>query len=289
VAIPLRPHPFVQPPEVLFQSLPVLLLRDAIHPHRRILADAVVGPLQRHLIQQVRQRVEPCVRISLRSLRYLQKSRGHGGSWSVPRSCFPPEVLSRHGPPLLRWVRVPSPFPTIIARMRPSDSPVASARLRFSLGRAYQSGQASFCAPLPSPGAWPAAGPLAADGASERISGSPSPGIYQLDVQGPPRLPGHPLRPCRSRTPRRTPSQLALALQGVLPSGNPSPWASGSIVLFGAAFLRPTRSPDYASTAPSREWLQAWLPACRLRFELGGDRTHWMTHLSFGLHPRPPL
>ena len=35
---------------------------------------------------------------------------------------------------------------------------------------------------------------------------------------------------------------------------------------FEAAFLRPTRSPDYASTAPSRVQLQVWLPACRLRF-----------------------
>ena len=40
-----------------------------------------------------------------------------------PGSCFPPEVLPQHWPPLLRWVRVPSPFPTIIARMQPSDSP----------------------------------------------------------------------------------------------------------------------------------------------------------------------
>ncbi len=35
---------------------------------------------------------------------------------------------------------------------------------------------------------------------------------------------------------------------------------------FEAAFLRPTRSPDYASTAPSRIQLQVWLPACWLHF-----------------------
>ena len=35
---------------------------------------------------------------------------------------------------------------------------------------------------------------------------------------------------------------------------------------FEAAFLRPTRSPGCASTAPSRARLQTWLPACWLRF-----------------------
>ena len=64
------------------------------------------------------------------------------------RPCFPPEVLPQHWPPLLRWVRVPSPFPTIIARMRPSDSPAASARLRFALGNALPAGQASVLCPV---------------------------------------------------------------------------------------------------------------------------------------------
>jgi len=64
------------------------------------------------------------------------------------------------------------------------------------------------------------------------------------------------------------------------PAGPPSarPSASGAAAFrvseplsirdeyFEAAFLRPTRSPDYASTAPSRARLQAWLPACWLHF-----------------------
>ena len=36
-------------------SREVLLLRDAIDPHRRILADPVEGPSQRSLIHEVRQ------------------------------------------------------------------------------------------------------------------------------------------------------------------------------------------------------------------------------------------
>jgi hypothetical protein len=64
------------------------------------------------------------------------------------RPCFPPEVLPQHWPPLLRWVRVPSPFPTIIAHMRPSDSPAASPCLRFALGNALPAGQASVLRPV---------------------------------------------------------------------------------------------------------------------------------------------
>jgi len=37
------------------QVPPVFLLRDSIHPHRRILAEAVVGPLQARHIDQMRQ------------------------------------------------------------------------------------------------------------------------------------------------------------------------------------------------------------------------------------------
>ena len=84
----------------------------------------------------------------LRSLHYLQKFRGHGDLSLRSKPCFPPDVLLQHWPPLLRWVRVPNPFPTIIARMRPSDSPAASARLRFALGSALPVGQAWFLCPL---------------------------------------------------------------------------------------------------------------------------------------------
>ena len=64
------------------------------------------------------------------------------------RPCFPPDVLLQHWPPLLRWVRVPNPFPTILARMRPSDSPAASAYLRFALGHALPVGQAFVLCPV---------------------------------------------------------------------------------------------------------------------------------------------
>ena len=63
----LRPQPLVQVPDVTGQILPVLLLRDAIDPHRRILAQAVIGTFQRIWIQQMRQRVESSVRVLLRS------------------------------------------------------------------------------------------------------------------------------------------------------------------------------------------------------------------------------
>ena len=50
MAIALRLHPCVQVLEMSLPILPVLLLRDPIHTHRRILSHAVVGALQgRHI------------------------------------------------------------------------------------------------------------------------------------------------------------------------------------------------------------------------------------------------
>jgi len=56
------------------QLLPVLLLRDPVHPYRRILAHAVIGTLQSRYIHQMRQRVEPSFGLLFRSFRYLQQS-----------------------------------------------------------------------------------------------------------------------------------------------------------------------------------------------------------------------
>ena len=69
--IPLGLQPFVQILQVLLQLLPVLLLRDPIHPHRPILADASVGPQERRHIYQMRQRVKPSFGFPLRSFHYL--------------------------------------------------------------------------------------------------------------------------------------------------------------------------------------------------------------------------
>ena len=55
MSVPHRLQPSVQPPEILFQVLPVLLLRGAIDPHRRILADPREGPSQRRLVYEVGQ------------------------------------------------------------------------------------------------------------------------------------------------------------------------------------------------------------------------------------------
>jgi hypothetical protein len=55
MTITLRLHPFVQVPEASLQVLPVLLLRDPIHTHRRILSHAAMSPLQGRHIDQMRQ------------------------------------------------------------------------------------------------------------------------------------------------------------------------------------------------------------------------------------------
>jgi hypothetical protein len=54
---------------------PVLLVGNSVHSHRRLLAKAVIGPLQGRLVDQTSQRIELGFRFSLRSFRYLAKFR----------------------------------------------------------------------------------------------------------------------------------------------------------------------------------------------------------------------
>lgn len=61
-----RPQPLVQAREIPLQFLTVSRLRDAIDPHRSILPQPVVGPLQSRYIDPMRQRKD-LPRISLRS------------------------------------------------------------------------------------------------------------------------------------------------------------------------------------------------------------------------------
>ena len=75
MAIALRLHPRVEILEVSLQVLPVRFLRDPIHAHRRILAHAVIGPLQSRHIDPMRQRVEPSFGLAPRSFHYLQELR----------------------------------------------------------------------------------------------------------------------------------------------------------------------------------------------------------------------
>ncbi len=75
VAISLRHHPLVQVAEVVLQGLPVLLLRDPIHTHRRILAHASIGAHQGWHVDEMCQCVEPSFGLRSRSFHYLQKSR----------------------------------------------------------------------------------------------------------------------------------------------------------------------------------------------------------------------
>jgi hypothetical protein len=71
----LRAQPLVQVADVLVQMLGVFLFGHPVHARRCILADARERALQGCLIEVMRQRVEPGLRFSLRSLHYLRKSR----------------------------------------------------------------------------------------------------------------------------------------------------------------------------------------------------------------------
>ncbi len=168
------------------------------------------------------------------------------------RPCFPPEVLSQHGPPLLRWVRVPWSVPHL-------HRSYAALRLPCRFGmppvcpRSCLTRWAStFSMHLDVSIAGPAAGPLAADGASERVTGSPWPGSTYGTVRG---LPGYRVVLFGRATvdhPARLPSTRLDRRRKCCFQGSRHLEHSG-FAHFGAAFLRPTRSPDYASTVPLRE------------------------------------
>jgi hypothetical protein len=203
----------------------------------------------------------------------------------VQRSCFPPKILSQHWPPSLRWVQVPNPFPTFIATMRPSDSPAASARLRFALGRALPVGQALVLCPVAIFLSRHVAGRRSACsrrrvGEGHRFSVAR---IFQQDIRG---LPGyravlferatcHPPR----RSPFDSPSRLReYCFPGEKPLEHQNLGISGlTQVAHSLAWLRFNR--PLARTTASL----ATSPLATLW--LGGDRTHWTTHQSFSPYP----
>src|SRR4029453_12231313 len=74
VAIALRLQPRLQGLQVDLQSVSILLLRDAIAPHRRLGTLAARGSFQGWPSDPLCQRVAPSCGFALRSLHYLQKS-----------------------------------------------------------------------------------------------------------------------------------------------------------------------------------------------------------------------
>jgi hypothetical protein len=75
MAIPLRLQPGMQSLEVGLQVVPVVLLCDPIHTHRRIRTRSAISSCQSRHIHQMRQGVEPSFGFVFRSFHYLQKSR----------------------------------------------------------------------------------------------------------------------------------------------------------------------------------------------------------------------
>ena len=69
-----RPHPSSQPLEVRRELSSVLLDRDAVDPHRGVAPQGSIRTFERWLVDEVSQREDALVRMSLRSLRYLHES-----------------------------------------------------------------------------------------------------------------------------------------------------------------------------------------------------------------------
>ena len=162
-------------------------------------------------------------RVVLRSLRYPQKFRGHEESWvcaqahiSLPR--FYPNTgrLCSAG----SGCRARSP-PSSLVCSHPTPH-AASACLRSALGYALPVVQTLVLCTTTRV-VRPAVGPFAADGASEWVTGSPSPGSYDWTVRG---LPGYravSFGRCHSRPPRRSPVGSPIAPPGMLLSWLLSP------------------------------------------------------------------
>jgi len=167
--------------------------------------------------------------------------------------------------------------------MRPSDSPTASAHLRFALGRALPAAQALILCPVALPATWRAVGPLAAAGASEWVSGSPLPGSFSRTVRG---LPGY----------RAVLFERATATHPVgLPSTRPSRLRECCFPGENSLEHRKEGISGLTQVAHSLAWLRfnrlltkttaSLATSLQATLWLGGARTHRTTHQSFGLHP----
>ncbi len=127
-------------------------------------------------------------RVVLRSLRYPQESRGHGDPLSELKVMFPSQgsasTLAAFAPLGPGAEPVPHHHRSYAAIRLPMPLQHASG---LPSAMPYQSRKRWFCAPRRFV-VRPAVGPLAADGASEWVTGSPSPGSVDWTVRG---LPGY--------------------------------------------------------------------------------------------------
>ena len=75
--VPILPslHPCPQSPHLLGTPCAVCVHAHAVHPYGRVFAQSPVGAQQRFLVEEVRQRQNPLVRMPLGSFRALQQFR----------------------------------------------------------------------------------------------------------------------------------------------------------------------------------------------------------------------
>ena len=163
-------------------------------------------------------------RVVLRSLCYPQKFRGHEESWVCAQAhVSPPRFFLNTGRLCSAGSGCRAPFPTIVARLQPSDSPC-----RFSTPPVFpRSCLTTSCK------RWFCAWWRHRHGAGRRsVCCRRRVGVglrfsvarfLRLDGQGSPRLPGRLLRPCHSRPPRRSPFGSPIAPPGMLLSWLLSP------------------------------------------------------------------
>ena len=291
--------------DVALQVLPVLLLRDAIHAHGRILAEPVVGAPQRlpHRCRCASEKNRLSGRASLAPL-----------PSEVPVTCSRPSMLALHVS-LLKFAldtgrlcsagsgATRSPTSSLLCSPPTPSSPSASApvSLAFGLprgGRLLLCGAACFAAPAAT-----RVPPRtrAASGGGHRVPVAP---VSLVDRRGSPRLLGRPLRACRGQAPRRVRRSLALAAGSAVAFRLVQPLGTRDPVIFSRLHTRrPTRSRAYASPSTvagdrcKARYRPAGLGLGRAGFAPAGRRTEFheliaapsfLTSIAWSQPPRLP-
>jgi len=215
--VPHRPQPLVQVLQIPLKVLPVLLLRGTI----------VVPSTPTAASLRMRRKARPSASSSSRCANELNRASGSRfalsatfrspGDMRAPslclRSCFPPEALPNSGRLCSAGSRCQAGSPPS-SLLRGHPTPL-SLRHASGLPSAvpYHLLKRRFCA------RWhPCHEGRPPDRLLPTARWRGSPVLHcpdsQMDVQGSPRLPGHPLRPRHGRPPRRSPSARPCASGG---------------------------------------------------------------------------
>ena len=170
---------------------------------------------------------------------------------------------------MLRWVRVPSSVPHLHRSYAALRLPCRFSTPPVCPRSCLTRWTSVFSVPLHASIAGPAAGPLAADGASERVTGSPLPGSTYGTVRG---LPGYRVvlfGRAAVDHPARLPS-TCLSAAGSAAFRDRDTLSTRDLRISGLLSCGPPARLTTLQPCPRGRRLQVWLPACWLGFDWVG-------------------